>query len=162
MRVWGDSTYPGQAATIRAATPAAAGFTQRRASRSKSLSPREREVDRTKAIRPPASTLGILIAALGHKYKGPTRKDGAQASLTRKASSLTQRGDETFALSRLENAVATAMESTAFCGPQRKVGACKNPHTTWVCPSRGRSSMDRASGFEPEGWGFESLRPRKI
>ena len=25
-------------------------------------------------------------------------------------------------------------------------------------PARPRSSTDRASGFEPEGWGFDSLR----
>src|SRR3989338_8703195 len=29
-----------------------------------------------------------------------------------------------------------------------------------MCSESARSSMDRASGFEPEGWEFESLRAR--
>ena len=28
------------------------------------------------------------------------------------------------------------------------------------CPASARSSMDRATGFYPVGWGFESLRAR--
>lgn len=48
-RVWGDSAYRGQTAIIREAAPCASDFTQRRSSRSKTLSDRERESNRTKS-----------------------------------------------------------------------------------------------------------------
>jgi IS5 family transposase len=48
-RVWGDSAYQGQTEVIRAAAPYASDFTNRRASRGRALSDREREINRTKS-----------------------------------------------------------------------------------------------------------------
>src|SRR5215207_7164736 len=46
---------------------------------------------------------------------------------------------------------ATSHGKAAACG--LVYSSAHGPH--WLCP---RSSTDRASGFGPEGWGFESLR----
>jgi IS5 family transposase len=48
-RVWGDSAYRGQTATIRARAPRARDFTQHHSSRAKHLSDRERAINRTKS-----------------------------------------------------------------------------------------------------------------
>ena len=48
-RIWGDSAYQGQTEVMRAAAPYASDFTNRRASRGRVLSDRERAINRTKS-----------------------------------------------------------------------------------------------------------------
>lgn len=48
-RIWGDSAYQGQVEIMRAAAPSASDFTNRRGSRGRALTDRERDINRTKS-----------------------------------------------------------------------------------------------------------------